>query len=210
MPSSRPTCQIGFRLHESLRLCHRRAAVLPLLHGFCTWDCDYALIKDQRECLLMFFLHQLLRLVDDAKMPCFTFIITCSHHFRKKSLNYILIIIRLRGPSPHFEELSPSCFYFERTPSRFRQSVIAPPRHLTNAAETPLQSSRGCEEVSLSPHAIVASDLPNRIQVAWIAPAMPSSRCPLYRSCMGFVLGLRYAVVKVQKCFLIKPFTYHA
>ena len=99
----------------------------------------------------MFFLHQLLRLVDDAKMPCFTFIITCSHHFRKNSLNYILIIIRLRGPSPHFEELSPSCFYFERAPSRFRQSVIAPLRHLARAAETPLQSSRGCEEVSLSP-----------------------------------------------------------
>ena len=39
----------------------------------------------------------------------------------------------------------------KRAPSRFRQSVIAPPRHLTNAAETPLQSSRGCEEVSLSP-----------------------------------------------------------
>ena len=99
----------------------------------------------------MFFLHQLLRLFDDAKMPCFTFIITCSHHFRKKPLNYILIIIRLRGPSPHFEELSPSCFYFERSPSRFRQSVIAPLHHLARAAETPLQSSRGCEEVSLSP-----------------------------------------------------------
>ena len=99
----------------------------------------------------MFFPHQLLCLFDDAKMPCFTFIITRSHYFRKKSLNYILIIIKLRGQSPHFEELSPSCFYFERNPSRFRQSVIAPPRHLTNAAETPLQSSRGCEEVSLSP-----------------------------------------------------------
>lgn len=114
-------------------------------------DDGYALVKDHWECLLMFFLHQLLRLFDDAKMPCFTFIITCSHHFRRKSINYILIIIKLRGQSPHFEELSPSCFYFERSPSRFRQSVIAPLRHLTNAAETPLQSSRGCEEVSLSP-----------------------------------------------------------
>ena len=99
----------------------------------------------------MFFPHQLLRLFDDAKMPCFTFIITCSHHFRRKSLNYILIIIKLRGQSPRFEELSPSCFYFERTPSRFRQSVIAPLRHFARAAETPLQSSRVCEEVSLSP-----------------------------------------------------------
>lgn len=99
----------------------------------------------------MFFLHQLLRLFDDAKMPYFTFIITHSHYFRKKSLNYILTITKLRGQSPHFEELSPSCFYFERTPSRFRQSVIAPLRHLARAAETPLQSSRGCEEVSLSP-----------------------------------------------------------
>lgn len=99
----------------------------------------------------MFFLHQLLRLFDDTKMPCFTFIITCSHHFRRKSLNYILIIIKLRGQSPRFEELSPSCFYSEHSPIRFRQSVIAPLRHLTNATETPLQSSRGCEEVSLSP-----------------------------------------------------------
>lgn len=39
----------------------------------------------------------------------------------------------------------------KRAPSRFRQSVIAPLRHLARAAETPLQSSRGCEEVSLSP-----------------------------------------------------------
>lgn len=99
----------------------------------------------------MFFLHQLLRLFADAKMPCFTLIITRSHHFRKKSPNYILIIIKLRGQSPHFEELSPSCFYSERSPSRFRQSVIAPLRHFARAAETPLQSSRGCEEVSLSP-----------------------------------------------------------
>ena len=99
----------------------------------------------------MFFPHQLLCLFDNAKMSCFTFIITRSHYFRKKSFNYILITIRLRGQSPHFEELSPSCFSFERTPSRFRQSVIAPLRHLARAAETPLQSSRGCEEVSLSP-----------------------------------------------------------
>ena len=42
-------------------------------------------------------------------------------------------------------------FVFRIFPSRFRQSVIAPLRHLTNTAETPLQSSRGCEEVSLSP-----------------------------------------------------------
>ena len=54
MPSSRPTCQIGFRLHESLRLCHRRAAALPLLHGFRTWDCDYALIKDQKDFFWVF------------------------------------------------------------------------------------------------------------------------------------------------------------
>ena len=106
----------------------------------------------------MFFLHQLLRLFDDAKMPCFTFIITCSHHFRRKSINYTLIIIKLRGQSPHFEGLSSLCFYFERSPSRFRQSVIAPLRHLTNAAETPLQSSRGCDEVSIVPHAVIASN----------------------------------------------------
>ena len=99
----------------------------------------------------MIFPHQLLRLFDDAKMPCFTFIITRSHYFRKKLFDYISIIINLRGQSPHFEELSPSCFSFERTPSRFRQSVIAPLHHLARAAETPLQSSRGCEEVSLSP-----------------------------------------------------------
>ena len=42
-------------------------------------------------------------------------------------------------------------FVFRIFPSRFRQSVIAPLRHLTNTAETPLQSSRGCEEASLSP-----------------------------------------------------------
>ena len=53
------------------------------LHGFCTWDDGYALVKDQWECLLMFFPHQLLCLFDDAKMPCFTFIITRSHYFRK-------------------------------------------------------------------------------------------------------------------------------
>ena len=154
----------------------------------------------------MFFPHQLLCLFDDAKMPCFTFIITRSHYFRKKSLNYILITIKLKGQSPHFEELSPSCFYFERTPSRFRQSVIAPLHHLARAAETPLQSSRGCEEVSLSPHAIVASDLPNRVQAAWIAPAMPSSRCPLYRSCMGYVLGFtckRFIALRRLSIFLL-------
>ena len=98
-----------------------------------------------------FFPHQLLCLFDDAKMPRFTFIITRSHYFRKKSFNYISTTTELRGQSPHFEELSPSCFYFERSPSRFRQSVIAPLRHLTNTAEIPLQSSRGCEEVSLFP-----------------------------------------------------------
>lgn len=40
---------------------------LSLLHGFRAWDDGYALVKDQWECLLMFFLHQLLRLFDDAK-----------------------------------------------------------------------------------------------------------------------------------------------
>ena len=57
------------------------------------------------------------------------------------------------------------------------------------------------------PHAIVASDLPNRVQAAWIAPAMPSSRCPLYRSCMGFVLEIAIMhLSKIKrisfKCFL--------
>ena len=73
----------------------------------------------------MFFLHQLLRLFDDTKMPCFTFIITCSHHFRRKSLNYILIIIKLRGQSPRFKELSPSCFYCNRLIiPRYRKAVV--------------------------------------------------------------------------------------
>ena len=97
-------------------------------------------------------------------------------------------------------------FVFRIFPSRFRQSVIAPLHHLARAAETPLQSSRGCEEVSLSPHAIVASDLPNRVQAAWIAPAMPSSRCPLYHSCMGFVLGFtckRFIALRRLSIFLL-------
>lgn len=99
----------------------------------------------------MFFPHQLLCLFDDAKMPCFTFIITRSHYFRKKSLNYILITIKTKGTVSTLRRTVPIMLYFERAPSRFRQSVIAPLRHLARAAETPLQSSRGCEEVSLSP-----------------------------------------------------------
>ena len=99
----------------------------------------------------MFFPHQLLCFFDDAKMPCLTFIITRSHYFRKKSLNYILTTIKTKGTVSTLRRTVPIMLYFERAPSRFRQSVIAPLRHLARAAETPLQSSRGCEEVSLSP-----------------------------------------------------------
>ena len=76
------------------------------LHGFCTSDDGYALVKDQWECLLMFFPHQLLCLFDNAKMSCFTFIITRSHYFRKKSFNYILYSTYTgRFSPPHFRVL---------------------------------------------------------------------------------------------------------
>ena len=89
------------------------------LHGFRAWDDGYALVKDQWECLLMFFPHQLLCLFDDAKRPCFTFIITHSHYFRKKPFSYIFITIKLEGQSPHFEELSPSCFILNAPQAAF-------------------------------------------------------------------------------------------